>query len=73
MALKKHIVGAVEKAEFLAESTNEQIPANGISPRIFCMSKCNQKRTSANDFRACNNFVMEDGQCKLAFREINWK
>ncbi len=58
------------KDEFLTGAISE--PLDNVSPATFCTTKCLNLRAAADDYTACNSFILEDGQCKLGFKELNW-
>ncbi len=62
-----------EALEEFISSASTMFPLHmNISSSIFCTSKCLSLRSHRLDLQACNGFAVQDGLCKLGYRDPNW-
>ncbi len=72
MTFKELGVSSAAKIEILSGAIMEPITIGQATPVMFCAQKCLDLRISAGDAMSCNGFMLENGQCKLWYKDPNW-
>ncbi len=58
--------------EFISSASTTFTLHTNISSGIFCASKCLSLRSHQLDLQVCNGFAVQDGLCRLGYKDPNW-